>query len=140
MKSGVCERVNPLCKTHDAATGACLTCYKGYAIRGSTCVIFFQDPNCKNFDNAGNCMECVAKHFIKSGKCAPVNPLCKEFNPLTGACTACYTGYSISGTTCIVGGAYLEQPNCKRFNGDTCLECYQRYYLNERSLCMQVNP
>lgn len=30
---------NPLCKTFDELNGACLSCYSGYAVSGTECVI-----------------------------------------------------------------------------------------------------
>lgn len=48
-----------------------------------------------------------------------VNPLCKESNPFNGQCTGCYQGYTLSNGECVVG--FDRDPNCKRFNGDTCV-------------------
>ncbi len=30
--NGICKRVNPLCKTSNMLTGACLSCYNGYSL------------------------------------------------------------------------------------------------------------
>ena len=66
VKSGKCERVNLLCKTHDPQTGFCLSCYQGYRVSGGNCIIYFQDPNCREFDSNGDCIKCVTKHYLSS--------------------------------------------------------------------------
>lgn len=36
---GKCKQVNPLCKTADMNTGACKSCYPGYVLQGTKCVL-----------------------------------------------------------------------------------------------------
>lgn len=94
----ICKRLNPLCRTSNLVTGACLTCYQGYKVNNlsGNCEIFFQDPNCPEFkDNL--CVRCLDRYYLKSGACAAVNPLCKDYSAADGACQSCYPGYSIQG-------------------------------------------
>lgn len=92
--NGKCVPANPLCKEFNTLNGACTLCYPGYGISGNTCLQgVSQDPNCKTFQGA-NCQECVNGFFIgPDGKCKQASPLCKTFDPRSGACLTCYNGY-----------------------------------------------
>ena len=46
----------------------------------------------------------------------PVNPLCRDFNNRTGACTTCYPSYQVSENKCILGPT--QDPNCKNSDGN----------------------
>ena len=137
-----CKRLNPLCKTSNLATGACLTCYPGYNLNQRTgqCEVFFKDPNCLQFNLNNICMECANRFYLASdNKCMPVNPLCKTSSPANGACLTCYPGYTLSGRDCVVGSE--RDANCQTFNGELCVKCYKNFYLNSGSgKCMAVNP
>ena len=136
--SVVCKKLNPLCKTSDLINGRCLSCYPGYQLNTNNgqCAVFFKDPTCKIFAASGDCSECIAKHYLKAGKCIMVNPLCKAYNPMTGSCTSCYPGYIINAGSCEEG---IEDPNCKKGQGKMCMECFPGFYL-ELGLCKQVSP
>lgn len=45
----MCKKLNPLCKTSNMLTGACLSCFNGYSINPVTggCSVASRDPNCK---------------------------------------------------------------------------------------------
>lgn len=48
--SFLCQMVNPLCKTYDRLTGWCLSCYVGYKLIENACRIYYDDPNCKKYN------------------------------------------------------------------------------------------
>ena len=136
-----CKRVNPLCKTSNPTNGACMSCYAGYTLNqgNGACEIFFKDPNCKKFRSDNTCQKCAIRHYINnSGKCSSVSPLCKGYDEYNGFCTSCYPGYITHDGTCILGNS--KDPNCKRFQGSTCADCYNGFYLNYEKKCMQGNP
>ncbi len=162
--------VNPQCATWDIM-GNCITCYQGYRISGTGCMIDSQtsvssqstsqssssgqfsgqssqttqsntqtsqqqstqgssassvgnsgasstsgssisggallissDSNCKTPGLGGVCSECYYSYFVNpsSGLCVPVNPQCQTWNNF-GHCLSCYSGYVITGTTCLIG-------------------------------------
>lgn len=120
--------------------GACLSCFPGYAVNANTgnCVVSSMDSNCKEFRPDGSCNKCAVKFYLnQNGKCAVVNPLCKDYNPNSGACTLCYPGYAVSGNTCIVGSN--ADPNCKTSDGSNCNACITGFYLQSNK-CYQVSP
>lgn len=138
----VCTRVNPLCRTFNNATGACTSCYPGYGINtvNGNCEVSFKDPNCKQFDSNNICVECGTRFYASaSGTCQSVSPLCREYNPSNGACTSCYPGYTVNGTTCVVGSVNNDV-NCRTFQNDVCTACYNGFFLNANGLCAQVSP
>lgn len=110
LSGGQCYQVNTLCQTYDSNTGACLTCYLGYAISGTTCVVSNNPnpnpnviPNCKRMSSSGTlCIECYPRYYLNSQSCLAVNPQCQTYDSYTGACLTCYLGYAISGTTCVI--------------------------------------
>ena len=69
--------------------------------------------------------------------CAPVHPLCKDFNTTTGACLSCYPYYQLSGTRC----EPIAQPDpyCLAYEGNACSSCSQGYYISNGK-CQQINP
>ena len=98
------------------------------------------DPFCKKIEG-GLCTECAKGTFFNAqGKCQVIDPLCKTFNPADGACTTCYTGYEVSGKTCVVSSKPLGDPNCKTFLNDVCTECSFRHYKGPGGKCVEVSP
>jgi hypothetical protein len=46
--NGICSPVDPLCNSYDSISGACTTCYLGYAIQSGVCLLASSlDPNCR---------------------------------------------------------------------------------------------
>lgn len=56
-----CKQVDPLCKTHDKDTGACKSCYLGYSLSGTACILGsqVQIANCYTTTPDGRCSECI---------------------------------------------------------------------------------
>jgi hypothetical protein len=145
-QQGVCVVLNPDCLTYNQSTGACTACYSGYDLNGfGGCVksvTVSGDPNCKTFDK-GVCVECAKGAIFNSqGVCIVVDPSCLSYNDSTGACTACYSGYSISGRTCVLSNTTSSHdPNCRTFlTADVCSECSKRYFINGLGRCQLVSP
>lgn len=134
-----CVPVNPLCNEYNSS-GECTSCYSGYTVSGGQCIITqARDPNCRT--PVGNaCQSCYAGYFYSSsaGLCKLLNPLCKTSNASTGACTSCYPGYNLDNGSgnCVV---FFRDPNCKEFNGNDCIKCSERFYINAGK-CLPVNP
>ena len=103
---GICTQVSDYCNTYNSVTGACLTCYSGYTLNGTVCVLSKgndntnnntnpSDPNCQNFDRQSNrCVRCSYRFYLGSdGLCAQVSDQCQTWNFNNGNCTSCYQGY-----------------------------------------------
>lgn len=78
--------------------GECTACYPGYRVDSGKCIIAGStDSNCKSFSGL-TCNECYKGFFYNTAtkQCKKVNPLCKNSNPSTGACTICYPGYTLN--------------------------------------------
>jgi hypothetical protein len=128
-----------LCRTADNF-GNCLSCYPGYALQGSTCVISSvgnNNPNCANFSN-GVCVRCSQGYYMSGNNCLQVSPLCNTFDPNNGNCLSCYPGYTIQGFTCVISGQSAAGQNCRNFSNGVCIQCSNRYY-NLNGVCTPVN-
>lgn len=139
-----CEPVNPLCASWDT-NGACLTCYAGYTICESGCIMTEScadsgtyDPNCRNTVN-GVCQECsVGYYFNQNGICTQVNPFCRTSNQ--GNCLSCYAGYSLSMGNCTVSiNPAIDNPYCTRWENGVCQSC-SRFSWNNGTNCIAFDP
>ena len=144
-RNGHCKPVNPLCKTFDIANGACLSCYKGYVIKGDTCALASSGvtyPNCLRFDSQGKCKKCYTSFYVYGGVCKQINPLCKSANTTDGTCLTCYPGYSLSKGNCVIPNIYYQQtqdPYCVTFDSQKCVVCRKGYYV-QNGYCATVDP
>lgn len=144
---GKCKQINPLCRTADQTTGACLTCYPGYVVQTGQCILGGQatlDVNCQQFLN-NTCVKCSNGFYLSSVNqaCTQFNPLCKTSSTSNGACLSCYPGYTLSGGSCIIGNSNTGNgdPNCKETNNfGVCTECYSSYYLSPQATCLKLDP
>jgi hypothetical protein len=130
-----------MCKDY-TATGACITCYPGYAISGSICIVSKrQDPNCQTYTEGGFCFSCYSGFYLNQaqGICLTANPLCKTSNLSDGTCTSCFPGFAVNAGTCSVS---FQDPNCLKFDAGktTCLQCAVKFYLDSTNKCHQVSP
>jgi hypothetical protein len=93
---GNCVQKDPNCKTFDTISQKCTECYPGHDLKGNQCIQGVApggDPNCKTFQNKV-CQECSKGAIFNSNRtCIIVNPECATFDPSTGLCTSCYSGY-----------------------------------------------
>lgn len=64
--NGVCTKVSDQCRTWSNTTGACLTCYDGYRLYGSTCILGVS--NCATYSGV-SCVTCVTGYNLVSGGC-----------------------------------------------------------------------
>jgi hypothetical protein len=149
--NGYCQPVNNLCNTWDPF-GKCLTCYSGYSIVGTNCVLgganyittFPNTPNCAQIGINGLCALCYNGYYAVNGICQAVNNLCNTWNPFSGVCTSCVSRYQLVGNNCVLGvtggpGNY-QVLNCGRVSSSgMCQQCNNRYYLFN-GYCNSVNP
>jgi hypothetical protein len=102
---GICTQVNPQCNTFSQTSGACLSCYSGYALNNGNCYVsqnqssgqtqtsVSSDPNCLKTGQNGQCLQCSFRFFINSnGICQQVSDQCNTFSS-NGNCTLCYKGF-----------------------------------------------
>ncbi len=80
-------------------------------------------------------------------KCLPVNILCQDYSPISGACTGCFSGYKLSNGECVLTTASNSDVNCKTYNANAqCVECYNGYFVRVGKcekvnlLCQTSNP
>jgi hypothetical protein len=156
-RQGVCTQVSDTCNTFNSTTGSCLSCYSGYVMNGTVCIISEGnntnpsnntnplDPNCKNFDQLSNmCLQCSYRFYLASnGVCAQVSDQCQTWNYNNGSCTSCYQGYQLSNGACILGdNNNTKDPNCVQYDQTQtiCLQCSTRYYFNLNGICTAVSP
>ena len=83
-----------------------MTCYKGYSVNDGECVADPvrkpEDLGCRRWDWDNQvCLECSEMFVFMDGVCVPVSDHCAEHDD-SGACTACYKGYSVIGDDCVI--------------------------------------
>jgi len=142
---GKCKQINPICKTADQNTGACLSCYPGYVLQGQTCSVGAAatlDVNCAQFNN-NLCVKCSNNYYLNAQLvCTQNNPLCKTSSN-TGTCLTCYPGYVIQGQTCVISNTLTSNadPNCKSTDASgACTSCYSSYFLSAQATCIRLDP
>jgi hypothetical protein len=142
---GKCKQINPLCRTADQSNGACLSCYPGYALQGTSCAVGAAaaiDVNCAQF-NGSICVRCSNNYYLNSqGVCTQNNPLCRTSSN-TGACLSCYPGYVIQGLTCVISTSQTSNadPNCKSTDANgACTGCYSSFFLSPQATCLRLDP
>lgn len=144
--SGKCRQANPLCKTFDSASGACLSCYPGYVISGVNCIVggsSNSDVNCQSWNN-NICQSCYKGYFLNSrGVCTQNNPLCKTSDQNNGNCLSCYPGYVVINGNCTVSTSSTgsSDTNCKSTDSNgICTACYSGYFLTQGMSCQKMDP
>jgi len=145
---GVCVQKNPLCKTSDDSTGACLTCFPGYIVSSEKCIpgisAINSDLNCKSVDQTNLCNSCYSGYYLNSAKtCIKLDPLCKNYTTTFSQCGGCYDGYTLSNGICIISTQVTTDntdTNCIKYQGTVCLTCANGYYHGPNGLCAQLNP
>lgn len=131
--------INPLCKTYNSVTGACLTCYSGYIVDGVTCIIDknAESSNCAEYEN-DICIRCAERTFMNSmGLCEKVSEDCRTYNDFTGKCLSCYPGYLVKSGKCIKDQI---KEGCSSFDANgVCIGCAYGFYFNNGS-CSRIDP
>ncbi len=141
--NSLCVPINPLCNTYNSS-GACLSCYPGYAVSGTICIVSNKqsDPNCKSYTAGGSCASCYSGFYLNQAQslCVALSPLCKTHNLTNGFCTSCFPGYNLNSNTGNCGLASLD--NCQKNDPVTklCVQCLSKFYLDSSSKCRQMNP
>lgn len=108
----------------------------------STQTIVIRNIGCKSYNAQGVCNNCSLRYYLDPANiCQPVNPNCNTYNPSTGACLSCYSGFGLIEDTCLPGlvsGNF--DPNCNTFNGDLCVKCSVGFFLNSNGKCQGTDP
>lgn len=148
-KNGVCVTVSDQCRTWDTV-GICTGCYLGYVLANGTCSFAVNaavpDLGCKiwNF-TLGSCATCSNWWFYNttSHLCQQVSTLCATFDPATGWCLTCYSGYALDSGVCVV--VPLSAPHgpteygCAVWNGTVCVSCSFNWVFNGKGVCVTVS-
>ena len=83
------------------------------------------------------CLECSNGYsFNKNGVCCQISDLCSQFNKAEGVCQACYQGYAIVNGSCQLAA---QDSGCAKWNGNTCIQCSQRWFFNTNGACTPVS-
>lgn len=133
FRNGVCVQSDPQCKTFHQVYGSCLSCYNGYYLDAGQCLKVVEGPSAPPSDllcakwNGRICLACSKGAFFRNGICTNADPLCKTFDPNSGACTSCYQGYILGAGTCVrapdAPDAGPSDPFCAKWNGNICTQC-----------------
>lgn len=121
--------MNPQCQTWNSL-GSCLSCFTGYVLSGTGCVIGQNDQTSSN-SSTSNIYKTTtnpsSSSISFSSSSFSSDPNCKTRN-LDGSCSECYNSFyydSISAKQCV-----SVNPLCKTWNSwGHCLSCYQGYDL-----------
>jgi hypothetical protein len=111
---GICQMINPFCRTVDVTSRFCTSCYTGYAIYQGNCIensklalISGANSYCTDYDPTGKCTKCSQRYYLFNGQCKQVSDQCNTYDPDYGYCTSCYFGYKINPYgECTINGLY----------------------------------
>jgi len=137
----VCVPASDQCASHDAS-GACLTCYKGYDLKDGQC-LYSDSNNAKPSDlgcglwnwNEQVCLKCSNNWiFNNNKKCVPVADQCAS-NDQKGNCLTCYKGYDLKEGLCLFSESNNAKPadlGCGLWDWDNqkCLKCSNNWFAN----------
>ena len=139
------------CASSDAS-GACLSCFKGYDLANGACSFSASntaapsDLGCGTWDwNNQVCLAC-SKNFVfnANGVCVPVSDQCKSSSSSTGACLTCFKGYDLVNGACEFSSFNTAAPSdlgCASWNWDSqvCLQCSNKWVFNANGICVPVS-
>lgn len=141
----VCVQVSDGCKTSDSV-GACTSCYVGYIIQNSSCVLAPvtgpTDAGCQQW-NGSVCVTCAPYWVFNAlNLCIPVSSSCKTYSGI--ACTSCYVGYDLTNGSCLYSIKNTQLPSdggCKNwdFVNAKCIQCSSSWVFDSNGLCIPVN-
>lgn len=96
LVDGQCVAVNEQCKTWDESTAACTSCYDGWTLSNGACTV-------GGGENPPS-SDCGFKQVKVNGECKEVSDQCKTWDAVSGDCTSCFDGWTLSNGACTVGG------------------------------------
>lgn len=139
---GVCQPVSGYCNTWDLKTGACFTCFPGFALVNEQCQlapsITPADIGCKLWNWSSQvCLACSTNWVFNQNKvCIPVSTQCRTSDD-QGLCTACYKGYDLAAGSCVFSPSNTAAPTdglCSiwDWNNNKCLKCSSWAYFNTK--------
>jgi hypothetical protein len=101
------------------------------------------DPNCAKYDANNSCVQCSkGAIFNVNNVCIVVDPSCLTFDQLSGSCTSCYSGFTIStgSTICTLAAASPNSnPYCSKWVGSVCKSCAIGSYFDDQGICVVVD-
>jgi hypothetical protein len=154
------------CSSYSLSSYICLSCSASYYLSGEICVLRVVIPNCYTAVNSTYCSQCANGYVQLNGNCYAQIQFCVSYNPATGSCAICNTGYYLSTqnicvilpnncltcnsngvcTNCAAG--YIAASGqcvagtayCQSFDPSTalCLSCIQGYYLTANNRCQTL--
>ena len=128
--NGTCTRCNsgyylaanktcqPCPANGQCTNGNTISCNAGYYLSGTTCIIC---PNGKY--STGGATSCLTSTVISQ---------CTTYSKTSNACSACNSGYHISGGKC-VSDCTCSNGTCTASSGSSCGSCNAGYYLSNGS-------
>jgi proprotein convertase subtilisin/kexin type 5 len=148
--NGKCITVSDQCKTYDAASGDCLSCYNGYDLVNGSC-LYSESNNAKPTDGGcaawdwanAKCKSCSTNWvFDSNGLCITVSDQCRTANT-NGLCDSCYRGYDLVNGSCVFSSsnsAPLADAGCKVWNwtANSCEVCSSSWYF-VNGVCAQIS-
>ena len=149
---GICVGVDPLCKTHDMDNGMCTMCYEGYDLMEGDCRWSpenkFAPPyiGCRAFNAlTRRCERCNDAFEFRGAICYLRADYCAKREP-NNDCSECIEGYELDEEKkeCVwsppEGGAPgVNDPGCRVFNNNECVECSFRFYFDDNRICRKVS-
>jgi len=116
----------------------------GFALVNGSCIVQISsssDPNCKLFDSDSKCVNCSRGFYFNNNHvCTEIDPKCKSFNIETLICGACYSGYELSGNTCVISSSKSDiSTTCAQWLDDVCIKCSARAYYDINGNCVKVS-
>eukprot|EP00702_Spironucleus_salmonicida_P006082 EST47373.1 Cysteine-rich protein [Spironucleus salmonicida] len=162
LKNSLCVSCVPHCAKCSEA-GSCVTCGDGYVLQNSTCVSC--GPHCRACSAVGECLLCEKDYTLavrgdeticRYTECDKLNPCktgkyclaerggnyCFTLEPnciaLSGfrVCSQCAPHYAS-----YMNGCEKCAPNCEYcLNDRVCQNCFERYFVNEKSICERCAP
>lgn len=127
---GFCIQVLPECKSFEASSGKCTSCYMGFFLTNGFCEIIPASllvPFCRKYNpmDPRVCRQCVAGYYLESNRCLPVSLSCMEYDEFLGSCNSCLASFILSEGNCMQQSAVeVLSPYCNEYNkSGLCLKC-----------------
>ncbi|KAL4438378.1 hypothetical protein ABPG74_009417 [Tetrahymena malaccensis] len=130
-KDNKCKSCDSSCNTCDQKSNRCTSCRFGFVLQRNTCQqIYCQDGSFMN----------------QQGRCQRCNESCSKCISYQDNCTECANEYTLDTRTqrCVKNSSNQKcHPTCQECsqpnNPSACYSCYEGYFLNNRSQCVQCS-